>query len=340
MNTGYTFDDVILCPQYSDIPSRNDPSIDLSTELVPGYELKIPIITAPMDSITGRHMAKAMSQCGGAGIIHRFHSQYKERAYDVYDTHYGGHKPAIMAIGLNDLYNIDEMMDYEGGCPILCIDVAHGHTKQVIDMIGDLKRRFPKCQVIAGSIATYEAASDLIDAGADCLRVGIGGGSLCTTRIVTGHGVPQLKAIAQAKTAIVDKKSECKLIADGGIRNSGDIVKALAIGADTVMLGRLVAGADEAPGQLSPDERYKLYRGQSSQNFMDEIGKTDVTAEGESTWVLRTGPVIDTITKLVGGIRSGFTYSGARTILELQIKAKMILVTQNGLAESHPHAIR
>ena len=230
---------------------------------------------------------------------------------------------------------------------VLVLDSAHGHSANIINALKKLKAEFPDTPVIAGNIATAEAAEELIQAGADCLKVGIGPGSICTTRVVAGIGVPQITAVYDV--ASVAKKYNIPVIADGGIKYSGDIVKALAAGADCVMLGSLLAGCDEAPGEteIYQGRQFKVYRGMGSLGAMAN-GSTDryfqegakkLVPEGVEGRVPYKGVLADTIFQLIGGIRAGMGYCGCPTIPELWERAKFVRITGAGLKESHPHDI-
>ncbi|WP_039766394.1 IMP dehydrogenase [Caldicellulosiruptor sp. F32] len=230
---------------------------------------------------------------------------------------------------------------------VIVVDTAHGHSKGVIETVKKIKAKYPNLQVVAGNIATAEAAHDLIKAGADCIKVGIGPGSICTTRVVAGIGVPQITAIMDC--AEVAKEYGIPVIADGGIRYSGDITKALAAGADVVMIGSLFAGCEESPGEceIYQGRRFKVYRGMGSLSAMKAGSKdryfqedaSKLVPEGVEGRVPYKGPLEDTVFQLVGGLKAGMGYCGARTIKELQEKAKFVKITQAGVRESHPHDI-
>jgi len=243
----------------------------------------------------------------------------------------------------------DERVDalVKAQADVIVVDTAHGHSKGVIETVKKIKSRYPNIQVVAGNIATAEAARDLIEAGADCVKVGIGPGSICTTRVVAGIGVPQITAIMDV--AKVAKEYGIPVIADGGIRYSGDITKALAAGADVVMIGSLFAGCEESPGEceIYQGRRFKVYRGMGSLSAMKAGSKdryfqedaSKLVPEGVEGRVPYKGPLEDTVFQLIGGLKSGMGYCGARTIKELQQKAKFVKVTQAGVRESHPHDI-
>ena len=316
-----TYDDVLLVPQYSDIMSRKD--VDTSCSLGP-FKFKIPIIAANMDKICESKMAIAIGKLGGLGVIHRFNT-IEQQVEEAKKVKVEGLIVAI-ALGLKDLEERAKAM--KDIADIFVIDIAHGHTKSMIEAITYLKKNY-KQYIIAGNIATRNAREDLIQAGTNCVKVGIGPGSVCQTRSVTGCGVPQITAIQEvAEYKTVD------IIADGGIKTSGDIVKALAAGATMVMLGNLLSGTDETPGDIqtaSDGSKHKYYRGMASK---EASNRDDVTPEGISIIVPYKGPVENVIDFLIGGLRSGMTYNGAKTIKELQQKAQFIKVTSHGAWES------
>ncbi|MCI0434777.1 MAG: IMP dehydrogenase [Gemmatimonadetes bacterium] len=235
------------------------------------------------------------------------------------------------------------------GADVLVMDVAHGHTEAALEALVQLRERFPKVPLIAGNVATAEGTRDLIQRGADAVKVGVGSGSTCTTRIVTGAGVPQLTAVLDCARAAAD--TDVPIIADGGIRNSGDITKALAAGASTVMLGNLLAGTEESPGALviRNGRQYKTYRGMASlwatarrrelDTTVEDEDLTQIVAEGVEAMVPYRGKVADVVQQLIGGLRSGMSYCGARTIPELAERAQFVRITAAGLKESLPHDV-
>lgn len=343
-NYGLTFDDVLIVPKRSSIYSRKD--VSLKARLVGDLTLDLPIISANMDTVTELTMAKTMHALGGLGIIHRFIPDASEHARLVEET--PGSK--IMAIGVkpSDLEKVGRVEGLHG----VLIDVAHGHSDREMEMIQAIRERFPTLWVIAGNVATAEGAWDLLEAGAHAIKVGVGPGAVCTTRIVTGCGVPQLTAIIKCRAAIdrwfdVEKRKARPrvqhpptLIADGGIRNSGDIVKALVAGADSVMIGSLFAGTDEAPGEVITENgmSHKMYRGMASAGAMARID-ADRTPEGISTLIPYKGPVAPLVMELEGGIRSGLSYCNSASLEDLhQQTIELVKVTQASMAESRPHA--
>ncbi len=476
---GLTFDDVLLIPRRSSISSRQD--VDTSTRLTPAINLRIPILSANMDTVTEAKMAIAMARAGGIGILHRFMSieaqarevktvkraqgfiiehpynvqpeatveqaralmdRYKVGALIVIDAagkliglvsqrdlmlapvsmtsvreamtprarlvivspevsvpqarellykHRIEKLPVLdkdgNLVGLitaRDLIKLDQSPNVttddkgrlrvgaaigvtareieraatllEAGADALVLDIAHGHADHCIALIKRLRAEFPKAQVIAGNVASCEGARDLAEAGADAIKVGIGPGSICTTRIVTGFGVPQLTAIMDSAAGVRESGRDLPLIADGGIRSAGDMVKALAAGAETVMIGGLFAGCDEAPGSpvLRDGAKVKVVRGMASlgaamDRRVNEHGE-DESAEDQEDWskvvpegveavVPYRGNVQEILHQLVGGLRSGLSYGGAHNIRELQEKAEFIEITPAGTRESHSHDV-
>ena len=330
-----TFDDVLLVPQYSEVASRKD--VDLTTSLF-GVQFPTPICSANMDTVTESAMAIKMFELGGVGMLHRYASPEKILTW-IQEIHTASGL-AIPSIGVKP-EDFDVAMRYvDEGVLAINVDIAHGDSAHMVDMVKRLTEA--GVNVIAGNVATKEGAGRLAAAGARVIKVGIGPGSLCTTRIITGHGVPQLSAIEEC-AKIKAFFPGLSIIADGGIRNSGDCVKALAFGADMVMVGSLLAGTEESPGQKVLLEKglYKAYRGMASRDARNSVTKTDssYTPEGESTYVKLQGPVEHVIQQLVGGMRSGLSYSGAHNLKDLRRYAQYVTVTGNGMAESKPHLL-
>ena len=269
----------------------------------------------------------------------------REHPYATLDEY--GRLMVGAAIGVSEKDREQAMRLRDAGVDVLVVDTAHGHSERVIEMVKWVKAKMPEIQVIAGNVATPEAYLDLVDAGADGVKVGVGPGSICTTRVVAGVGVPQLSAIMDIYDVRV--KKEVPIIADGGIRYSGDIVKALAAGADSVMLGNLLAGTDESPGDtiILEGRRYKTYRGMGSLGALTETGGARYFQEGSAKFVPEgvegmvpyKGPLSDVLYQLVGGLRSGMGYVGARNLKELREKAVFVEITPSGAKESHPHNI-
>lgn len=342
---GLTFDDLLLIPKKSSIHSRAD--VNLQTNLTPKIKLQIPIISANMDTVTESAMATALSLSGGIGIIHRFLTIDRQVAEVKKVKKNGGLVGAAVGVKPDYLERTRKLI--QAGCDTIVIDIAHGHSLSLIKTLSTLKKTFPKTEFIAGNIATSAACRDLINAGTSAVKVGIGPGALCTTRIVAGVGVPQITATLEV-TAVA-KKYKIPVIADGGIRSSGDIVKALAAGASSVMLGTFFAGCSESPALtfFRDGEKFKLTRGMASltashdrQRNGETIGRDlkEYTAEGVEAIVRYKGNVADVLTQLVGGVKSGFSYCGAKNIKELWQKAEFMQISQNGLIESHPHDVR
>lgn len=347
----FTFDDVLLQPMYTEIQSRQD--VSLKTRLTKNITMDIPIISANMDTITESEMMMKMVTLGGIGILHRFMTIEKmidnaKKFSEWADT------PFAFSIGVGDdaierIYTINSLG--LSNRIVVCIDIAHGHCLRVIDLIKKIKNDyFGKIDVIAGNVSTYDGVRHLCLAGADAVKVGIGPGSMCSTRLVTGCGTPQLTAIMQCSVAA--KEFNIPIIADGGITKSGDIVKALAAGAESVMIGGLFAGTDETPGEVNISgsfqdractipirKPYKKYRGMASQDAM--IGWKGegyhATPEGESKTVECKGPVANVVNDLLGGIRSGMTYCNARDLKQLEKNAIFCKVSSNTLIENKPH---
>ena len=334
MEDALTYNDVLLVPQYSDIRSRTEVSL---SSWLSNNEFKVPIIASPMDTISESDMAAAMWMEGGLAIVHRYNTIKEQRLHCDKASLMGATVGA--AIGTSGDYLDRATALYAAGVRILCVDVAHGHHILMKEALTELRQAFgDDVHIMAGNIATLEGYNDLVDWGADSVRCNIGGGSICSTRIQTGHGVPGLHTIIDCARS--DRNAP--IIADGGIRNSGDIVKALAAGADFVMLGSLLSGTDETPGDTinTREGKFKAYRGMASKDAQIEWRGKTASLEGIATTVACKGPVGDTIQELTRGIRSGLSYSGARTIPELQAKARFIRQTASGQVESSTHILR
>lgn len=340
---GLSFDDVLLVPQKSAVESRSQ--VSLKTEIAPGFFLEIPIVATNMDSVTGVDMAVAMAEKGGLALIPRFESpeaeadkitRIKKRKARVFGT-----------IGLRDDFLKRAELVVKAGADGLLLDLAHGHMTKTLEAIKIVKNRF-KLPLIAGTVATYEGAYDLFFAGADAIKVGVGAGSTCITRIVAGAGVPQITAIMEAARAKIKFKNKF-IMADAGMKNSGDVVKALAAGASFVSTGSLLAGTDEAPGKVVEKNGiiYKEYNGStSSLEKKREVKRHNghkphfgLHIEGVEALVRYKGPVANVLDSLCAGIRSGFSYCGAKNIVELWERAKFIQITQAGIMESRAHSV-
>jgi len=362
---GLTFDDVLLLPDYTDFTRDK---IDLSTQLTRKIKLALPLISAPMDTVTESKMAISLGKLGGMGIIHRnlsIQNQVKEVRKVKKENLLAG-----AAIGSTPGYEQRAKALVKAEVDVIVVDSAHGYCKFVIEATKFIKKNFPKIQVIAGNIATYESAQALIQAGADSLRVGMGPGSICSTRIISGMGVPQMTAIMNTVKAA--KMTKTPVIADGGIQSSGDVVKALAAGAQAVMMGSFFASAIESPGRLitlkknqvpsrfqsilngkTRNYQFKKYRGMGSIGAMQkgakiksegefhnqEYNHASLVAEGVEGLVPVKGTVEEMVEQLIGGIRSGMYYTGAKSIPELWQKARFMRITSSSLKESHPHDV-
>jgi len=333
-----SYDDVLLVPRYSDIRSRSE--IDISADLGKGVLLGLPIISAPMDTISETPMAIEMSKHRATAIIHRYVSLEKQ-ARMIRMAHDLAKDPITVgaAIGITEDYIERAHAAVEAAASFLCVDVAHGHHILMKEALAALRAQFgDELHIMAGNVATLEGVNDLADWGADSVRCNIGGGSICSTRIQTGHGMPGFQTILDCAKADRD----VKIIADGGIRNSGDIVKALAAGADAVMCGSLLAGTDETPGKVLEEKdgtRWKVYRGMASKEAQISWRGRYASHEGVSATVPYRGGVKYVLEDLERGIRSGLSYSGARTISQLQACASFAHQTPSGLTESRTHIV-
>lgn len=330
MRKAFTFDDVALVPQFNNVPSRTEPLLE--SWLTKNQKIGIPLLCANMDTAISEELAQILIQAGTIPIFHRFTDMETQKKW----VKKFGNKTFI-SCGIMQLESTQELLDL--GAAGVCVDVAHGHSDRMFAFIEKIKKSHPNKEVIAGNVCTAMAYHDLVNAGADAVKVGVGPGAACTTRIVTGFGVPQFSAIQEC--AEIAEKLRVPLIADGGIRTSRDVVLALAAGASTVMIGKLFALTNEsaAPKMESPEGMMAKYRGQASKDFQTDFygGLKDKTvAEGVSFWAPVSGSATQLIDELLGGIRSGLTYGGARNIKELQRKAEFVEVTQSYIQESHP----
>lgn len=333
---GLTFDDVLLVPSRSDVRSRRDPQ--LNSKLTKNISIETPILSANMDTVTEYDMAFAMHELGGIGILHRFITT-QEQATQARRLKEAGLKNISASVGVGEEFKERAKTLIDAGVNIITIDIAHGHSIQMMETLKWLKDHHPQIDIIAGNLATPDAARDLIEAGADAIKVGIGPGSMCTTRIITGCGVPQLTAIGLC--AEVADNYGVPVIADGGLRTSGDMVKAFAAGASTVMLGSMLAGTIESPGDIKNGK--KQYRGMASRSAQESWRggvPQGMAPEGESTQVNVKGHVRDVISEVTGGIRSGMSYVNATSIAEIREKALFMEMSSNGVAESRAHGVR
>jgi IMP dehydrogenase len=327
-----SYDDVLLLPQYSDIRSRSEVKIGSALgEII----CKLPIIASPMDTISESEMAVAMAQEGALAVIHRYNT-IEEQCSLVEEVIYA-EATVGAAIGASGDYLNRATALHDAGARLLCIDVAHGHHILVKEALHKLRGIFgDTVHIMAGNVATLGGYNDLVDWGADSVRCNIGGGSICSTRTQTG--MPGLQTIIDCARS----DREAAIIADGGIRNAGDIVKALAAGADFVMLGSLLSGTDETPGDIinTRDGEVKSYRGMASKDAQIAWRGKPASLEGIATTVARKGPVEYVLDDLERGIRSGLSYSGARSIKELRGKAVFIKQTASGYLESTTHILK
>ncbi|WNY65386.1 IMP dehydrogenase [Borreliella carolinensis] len=378
-----TFDDVSLIPRKSSVlPSE----VSLKTQLTKNISLNIPFLSSAMDTVTESQMAIAIAKEGGIGIIHKNMSiedqkkeiekvktyQFQKTINTKRDTNEqeseicknAEHKEdfpnackdlnsrlrvgAAVSIDIDTIERVEELV--KAHVDILVIDSAHGHSTRIIELVKTIKNKYPNLDLIAGNIVTKEAALDLISAGADCLKVGIGPGSICTTRIVAGVGVPQITAICDVYE--VCKNTNICIIADGGIRFSGDVVKAIAAGADSAMIGNLFAGAKESPSEeiIYNGKKFKSYVGMGSISAMKRGSKSryfqlennepkKLVPEGIEGMVSYSGKLKDILTQLKGGLMSGMGYLGATTISDLKINSKFVKISHSALKESHPHDV-
>lgn len=359
---GLTFDDVLMIPAESNVLPNE---VDLSTSLTPTLKLNIPVLSAAMDTVTESAMAIKMAQIGGLGVIHKNMvidqqasevAKVKEVAVD--ETKYpnaavdaNGRLLVAGAVGVtSDTAKRVEAL-VAAGVDAIVMDSAHGHSEGILRKVKEIKQLFPELSLIAGNIATAEGTKALFEAGADVVKVGIGPGSICTTRVVAGVGVPQITAILDS--AEVAQEYGKAIIADGGLKYSGDIVKAIAAGGNAVMLGSMLAGTLESPGEVFEAEdgrKYKSYRGMGSiaamekgskdRYFQGEVNEANkLVPEGIEGRTAYKGEVSDVIFQIIGGLRSGMGYTGAASIDELIQKGQFVQITNAGLVESHPHDV-
>jgi len=330
---GYTFDDIALVPQFNNVPSRTEPS--LASWLTKNRKIQIPLVCSNMDTVINEEMADLLIRHGGIPIFHRFTTKKKQIEWvKKYESQ------TFISCGLLKVEETRELLDL--GAAGVCIDIAHGHSDRMCHFIEDLKKTHPDKDVIAGNVCTPMAYQDLVNAGADAVKVGVGPGAACTTRLVTGFGVPQFTAIYDC--AKIAEKLRVPLIADGGIRNSRDLILALAAGASSVMLGKMFAMTLESasPKRSSPSDPNLVeakYRGQASEDFQCSYYggvKPKTVAEGIDFWGPVSGSAENLIEQLMGGLRSGLTFGGAKSIKELQRKAEFMEVSSNYMNESRP----
>jgi IMP dehydrogenase len=340
-----SFDDVLLVPQFSEVNSRTE--VDLTSKISPSLTLKTPIISTKMDTVTGVEMAIALGKAGGLGILPRFDSIniQADKVAKVKESRV----VAAAAIGVKEGYMDRAVALVNAGATVLDIDVAHGHMKKTLEITKSVREKFGNSiTLFSGIAATEECADDLYKAGADAVLVGIGGSPICSTRIVTGCGLPVFASLLEvAKAARRHKKT---FFPDAGIRNSGDIVKALAAGASAVVCGYFLAGLDESPGELIEinGKKYKKYNGSASEaekkkqvekDPSDKGSNYTIQIEGIKSLVDYKGPLNDYLDRAMAGVKSGLSYCGARSIPELWKKAQFVRVTNSGIVESGAHDV-
>jgi IMP dehydrogenase len=356
---GYTFDDLMLIPAYSTVVPAN---VDLKTTLTDKIKLNIPLLSAAMDTVTEDKMAIALANAGGLSILHKnlsikLQASMVETVKKAPVTH-----PETAALDEQGRYLVGAAVGVStetmervkalvlAQIDVIAVDSAHGHSKGVLDTIRKIHTAYPNVTLIGGNIVTGSAALALIEAGASIVKVGVGPGSICTTRVVAGVGVPQITAINDVYQ--VTKDRGVSIIADGGIKFSGDIVKALAAGADAVMLGGLLAGCEETPGEVVEvyGKKVKSYVGMGSLSAMQR-GSSDryfqggqkelnkLVPEGIEATVPYKGPIAEVIYQMMGGLRSGMGYVGCENITRLKKEAQFVKITNAGLNESHPHDV-
>lgn len=352
-----TFDDILLIPQYSEItPSEIVPKTFFARDIY----LNAPILSAAMDTVTEHAMAIVMAEIGGFGVIHKnltIEKQVEEvlrvKKYHTEELNASVDKCGKLLVGAAVGVGSDAQDRIKAlvlaGADIICVDTAHGHSKNVIETVKHIAKNYPQIIIVAGNIVTGEAVKALVEAGADVVKVGVGPGSICTTRMVAGVGMPQISAVQECSR--IAKSLGKTIISDGGIKLSGDMTKALALGANIVMVGNLLAGTDESPGEIFEDHgrKYKSYRGMGSlgamaQGSKDRYGQMGVAEdklvpEGVEGKVLYKGSAKGILHQLLGGVRSGMGYLGAANIEELQKRAHFVQISPAGLRESHVHDV-
>ncbi len=332
---GFSFDDVLIVPKYNKVLSRKD--VELKTRVTKNYGIDIPLLAANMDTICEAEMAISLGKLGGLGVIHRFMS-IEEQARQVEEVKKYGLITAA-AIGVKDVQERVKAL-VEAGVNILVIDIAHGHSKYAGKTLDFIKENYPKIDVMVGNIATKDAAEYFLSKNADAVKVGVGPGSLCTTRLMTGAGVPQLTAIMDVYEAT---KGEIPICADGGIKKPADVIKAIGAGADTVMSGFIFSGTQETPGEIieKDNKKFKLYRGSASYDVKIKKAELDgeedrkiINIEGEKTLIPYKGSIAPIIEEYLGALASGMTYLGAREMKNIIGKADFIQITNSGIKES------
>ena len=335
----FSFDDILLVPQKSEIVSRGDVSLDIQ---VGSCHLSAPIISSPMDTVTGPAMAAAMSKSGGMGILHRYNT-VEEQVTMAMESFSLGAEALAAATGVTGDYISRIRSLKSSGVLTYCLDVAHGHHISMERALKKIRDEFgEEVYIIAGNVATSEAYEDLSNWGANAIRVGIGGGSICSTRVQTGHGIPTLFSVMLCAQQAKMMHSPALIIADGGIKTSGDAVKSLAFGANAIMLGSLLAGSPEAPGEIIENlsgEKRKIYRGMASKEAQKQWRGTARSLEGISSTVPLKPPVEEIVQELCFNIKSGLSYTGSKTIADFQKRVKYINQTPASQVESSTHIL-
>src|SRR5256886_2625228 len=371
-----TFDDVLLVPRLSSVHPRN---VDVRSRFTRGIPLNIPLVSAAMDTVTESEMAIAIAREGGIGVVHKNmpvdrqaaevdRVKRSESGMILHPITLGPDRPLREAVRLMERFRISgvPIVDDAGpvggtsdalararalldaGCDVIVVDSAHWHSEGVLKTVACLREAYPDAQLVGGNVATEAGARALVERGVDSVKVGVGPGSICTTRVVTGVGIPQITAIVDAVTGAGD----VPVIADGGIKYSGDVVKALAAGAESVMMGSMLAGTEESPGEsfLLEGRRFKVIRGMGSLGAMEEgsadryfqegeVSPSKLVPEGIEGRVPYRGPASDVIFQMVGGLRSGMGYCGVCDVKALRAETEFIQITSAGLRESHPHDV-
>lgn len=345
INQSLAFDDVLLLPNYSEVLSRKE--VDLTMN-VAGASLTLPIYGAPMNTVCGHEMAKSLHMAGGFGILHRYNTI--DEQVKMYKKLRSMEAAGFCAIGtkqegLDRAYRLFT----EAGCSDFCIDVAHGHHILVKELLYAIRNHidlsFRRVCIMAGNVATWQGSMALAEWGADIVRGSVGGGSACTTRRVTGFGESTLQWVLDTKAMFMGKNLKTAIVADGGIRNSGDAMKCYVAGADAVMCGSLLSGTFESPGEIFIDKldgkQYKLYQGMASFNAMTDWNpeRTNTTPEGVATSVRYKGHVKGILQEFKGGLQSGCSYAGIDALSKAHTNVKMVRVSESGLRESHPHIL-
>jgi IMP dehydrogenase/GMP reductase len=330
------FDDILMVPQTSDVQSRSE--IDLRMPFGKNSHLSFPVIAAPMDTVCEEDMAVAIAKAGGLGMIHRFMDISKQQRI-VQNLCLQGLAVGA-SVGAKGTYLEDTGKLLLSGASAILVDTANGHSSYAVEAVKKIRDTFgSNFHLMAGNVSTKFGFQALSEAGADSVRVGIGGGSVCTTRLVSGHGVPTLASVIEIKEWKENNGIQTSIVADGGIRNTGDMIKAFAAGADAVMLGSMLAGTDESPGSIRIDEtgKYKNFRGMASKEANE--GKDVPIAEGVATRVPYKGSVNDILANIRGGLGSGCSYSGEHNLRDLYSGSMYIEVSSISVNESRPHAL-